>query len=246
MKRLTVVATAFAALCISAAGAAQLWEPDLSLPEVYKHLRYHEPPESNLQKACPKAGADRNRLLVPARDALTAMTNAAVEDGITLKAGSCFRSFQAQKEVFNCIGVTNGTGCNEHELISREDRATAVAPPGFSEHHTGYAIDFLPTGKDTQSAGCGPGVIRGKRVEDVCYLEAPFRHAPSGEWLANNAHRFGFEMSFPEGNKQGVTYEPWHFRYACGDGPVAVFKRAHERYGASARDLNCSWADTAR
>ena len=38
---------------------------------------------------------------------------------------------------------------------------------------------------------------------------------PEGAWLAENAWRFGFVMSYPRG-KEAVTcylYEPWHYRY---------------------------------
>jgi len=30
-------------------------------------------------------------------------------------------------------------------------------------------------------------------------------------WLARHAHRFGFAMTYPRGNRLGIAYEPWHW-----------------------------------
>jgi LAS superfamily LD-carboxypeptidase LdcB len=39
-----------------------------------------------------------------------------------------------------------------------------------------------------------------------------FDNTPAYGWLGANAHRFGFELSYPEGNDHYV-YEPWHWRF---------------------------------
>ncbi|MSP23503.1 MAG: D-alanyl-D-alanine carboxypeptidase family protein, partial [Dehalococcoidia bacterium] len=46
-------------------------------------------------------------------------------------------------------------------------------------------------------------------------LVESFAVSPSGRWLAANASRFGFAMSYPPGGEPitGYIYEPWHFRY---------------------------------
>lgn len=68
------------------------------------------------------------------------------------------------------------------------------ALPGHSEHQLGTAVDFggTPHDKTQKFAGTTPGI-----------------------WLAANAHRFGFAMSYPPGSEEitGYIYEPWHFRY---------------------------------
>ena len=40
-------------------------------------------------------------------------------------------------------------------------------------------------------------------------------NTPEGEWLANNAHKFGFILRYPADKVHitGIRYEPWHFRY---------------------------------
>jgi zinc D-Ala-D-Ala carboxypeptidase len=111
---------------------------------------------------------------------------------------SCFRSAKYQREVF-CRKVSDGFAV----------RARASAPPGYSEHATGYAVDF------------------GDRNNPQCNLSACFATTPVGAWLAANAGSYGFVMSFPEGNSQGVMYEPWHWRYQGSPAAQAVFAGAN-------------------
>ncbi|TYP80637.1 D-alanyl-D-alanine carboxypeptidase [Blastococcus xanthinilyticus] len=68
------------------------------------------------------------------------------------------------------------------------------ARPGFSEHQTGLAADL---------GGGG------------CHIESCFATTAEGQWVAANAHRFGFLVRYPDGS-QGITgykFEPWHVRY---------------------------------
>jgi zinc D-Ala-D-Ala carboxypeptidase len=111
---------------------------------------------------------------------------------------SCFRSAKYQREVF-CRKVSDGFAV----------RARASAPPGYSEHATGYVIDF------------------GDRNVPACNLNACFATTPVGQWLAANAGQYGFVLSFPEGNSQGVMYEPWHWRYQGTPAAQAIFAGAN-------------------
>jgi D-alanyl-D-alanine carboxypeptidase len=82
----------------------------------------------------------------------------------------------------------------QQNIYDGDDELTAR--PGFSEHQTGLAIDIGP-----ESGAC---------VLDVCFADTP-----EGQWLRDNAHRFGFILRYPA-DKQAVTgyqFEPWHFRY---------------------------------
>jgi len=69
-----------------------------------------------------------------------------------------------------------------------------VALPGWSEH--GYpkrqGMDFAP--------------------KTYCKMEE-FCRRKEYKWLLKNASRFGFYLSFPEDNKTGITFEPWHWHY---------------------------------
>lgn len=66
-------------------------------------------------------------------------------------------------------------------------------PPGFSEHHTGRALDI--------SFGDISGYPTIARYEE----------SPAFEWLCKNACRFGFSLSYPRENSAGIAYEPWHW-----------------------------------
>jgi D-alanyl-D-alanine carboxypeptidase len=69
-----------------------------------------------------------------------------------------------------------------------------IAKPGFSEHQTGLAADI---------GGGG------------CEIDPCFATTAQGQWVAENAYRYGFVIRYPDG-AEGVTgyrYEPWHVRY---------------------------------
>ena len=67
------------------------------------------------------------------------------------------------------------------------------APPGYSEHHTGCAVDIASREGDP--------------------LEESFEQTPAYEWLSTHATAFGFRMSSPRDNAEGYAYEPWHWFY---------------------------------
>ncbi|MEM7758056.1 MAG: D-alanyl-D-alanine carboxypeptidase family protein, partial [Cyanobacteria bacterium P01_A01_bin.40] len=65
----------------------------------------------------------------------------------------------------------------------------------YSEHHTGYAVDI------------------GDGNAPATHLETDFANTAAFRWLEQNALKYSFELSFPPDNKQGVSYEPWHWRF---------------------------------
>ncbi len=67
------------------------------------------------------------------------------------------------------------------------------AAPGYSEHHTGRAVDLT-------TPGTRP-------------LEEDFEATPAFEWLTGTAEDFGFRMSYPRNNRHGIAYEPWHWMW---------------------------------
>lgn len=157
----------------------------------------------------PDAAADLVRLLDDAKQV--------PEVAGRLKGISCYRTVAHQLAVF-CHPGRRGNACRDAVL-----RAHSVGPPGFSEHSTGYAIDFgiRPSG------AC--------RDVDACIAETA-----AGKWLLAHAPDYGFELSFPESNGQGVTWEPWHWRWVGTsiDEPGAararmVFARARTQFPAS-------------
>ncbi|MEY2665168.1 MAG: hypothetical protein RLZZ480_273 [Candidatus Parcubacteria bacterium] len=73
---------------------------------------------------------------------------------------------------------------------------TFSADQGYSEHQLGTTIDFT-------TKGLGGG-LHG------------FQNTPAYAWLQENAHKYGFVLSYPEGNSYYV-FEPWHWRFVGED-----------------------------
>lgn len=122
-----------------------------------------------------------------AQNAFDAMQEEALESEIDLTAFSTFRDFNRQKVLYEGYVAKDGE--------EKADRYSAR--PGFSEHQTGLAFDIGETGAEQHWAA------------------ASFGDTEAGKWVAENAHRFGFILRYPEGKEQltGYMHESWHFRY---------------------------------
>lgn len=130
----------------------------------------------------------RTFLLTPeTADAWRRLHGAAAGDGIALQIVSGYRSLEHQAGI---IRRKLEQGRDLDEILK------VLAPPGYSEHHSGTAIDV-------GSPGCLP-------------LDEQFETIPAFHWLSANARRFGFFLSFPRDNPFGYIYEPWHWRYLGG------------------------------
>lgn len=124
-------------------------------------------------------------LLTPAASQAWQLLKAtAWQDGISLFIASAFRSIDHQTKI---IQGKLDKGIAISEIL------TLLAPPGFSEHHTGRAIDIS--------------------TPDAPAVQTGFEQTPAFFWLTANANRFGFYLSYPKGNPQGYQYEPWHWCY---------------------------------
>jgi D-alanyl-D-alanine carboxypeptidase len=77
------------------------------------------------------------------------------------------------------------------------------APPGFSEHQLGTVVDF--------GSPELPEIVGQEDVEFHTY----FYKTSEGFWLADNAHKYGFTLSYPFEaiDITGFFWEPWHYRY---------------------------------
>lgn len=136
----------------------------------------------------------RKHLLVPdAARAWQAMKLAAGEDGIVLELVSAFRTIEDQTAIIREKLERN---------MPMEIILTLSAPPGYSEHHTGRAVDINTPGCEER--------------------EEPFEHTEAFRWLARHAHRFSFSLSYPRGNALGFSYEPWHWCYQSANTGAAA------------------------
>ena len=125
-------------------------------------------------------------LISAAARAWRSMKQAAAADGIELLPFSGFRSYGYQSYLIT------------HHLKkgrALSDILTQIAIPGFSEHHSGRAVDIHEPGRPT--------------------LEEEFEKTPAFRWLTANAQKFGFSLSYPRNNERGIVYEPWHWFYTA-------------------------------
>jgi zinc D-Ala-D-Ala carboxypeptidase len=156
--------------------------------------------EVNPDELAPITVDGQMQLHQAAAQAFKEMSAAAQADGVTLVPLSAYRSLQDQKELFFEV--------KKERVQTASERAGVSAPPGYSEHHTGYALDL------------GDGNV------PAVNLSAEFETTAAFKWLQENAPRFSFEISFPQDNPQGVTYEPWHWRYVGDSTSLETFYKA--------------------
>lgn len=119
------------------------------------------------------------------------------EQGFVLDAVSGYRSYARQKAIYN--RKIENTG-------SVEKAQRLVAPPGASEHQLGLAMDI------GRKSGSG--------------LNASFGKTKEGQWVADNAHRFGFIIRYKEewSGITGYAYEPWHIRYVGKEHAAELYR----------------------
>lgn len=125
-----------------------------------------------------------------AAEALENLIGQASQEGLSIFAVSGYRSYSRQKSIYQYNVNRYG-----------EEAANQVsAKPGESEHQTGLAMDV-----SCSSVGYG--------------LEESFASTKEGQWLKENAYRFGFIIRYPKEKEQitGYVYEPWHIRYVGED-----------------------------
>ena len=116
---------------------------------------------------------------IETKKALLKMAESAKKSGINLIIDSGFRSVWYQRVI---IRRRLEKGEEYKKLI------TFVAPPGYSEHHTGRAVDFVPS-------------------------EARFAYSKTYKWLKENAAEFGFFETYPEDTTGVTPWESWHWVY---------------------------------
>lgn len=134
------------------------------------------------------AGHDRYArplwLAEPAARAWRRMREAARADDVSLEAISGYRSHDYQLGIFR-RKLARGQTVEQILAVN--------AAPGFSEHHSGLAVDIGTPGEPP--------------------AEESFEATPAFAWLRGHAGDFGFVMSYPRYNPHGIVYEPWHWRF---------------------------------
>ena len=187
---------------VSAAPSASTKEPGES-----------EKPSENAEDRSPEIPSDPNNIKVLAnkKRPLEPLTYAP-KDLVHIGSGQSMRSEAAQafKELRNA-GAASGVNFhpvsgyrsyNQQAATYNHWRATygqqhadsVSAAPGTSEHQLGLAVDVS---------------------DGICNLRRCFATTNAGQWVARNAHKYGFVIRYPDGKTDvtGYWYEPWHLRY---------------------------------
>jgi len=151
-------------------------------PWLGKRLGTEDDPIPNNLSMIPRQYAfDSSKIFVTreTKTAFVAMVEHANKDGIYFKIKSGFRSYPYQRQLY-AARMAKG---RSFEQVGRN-----VAPPGFSQHMLGTAMDLAA---DT----------------------IPFAYSDAYKWLKANADDFGFEETYPESRKDGFSWEAWHWNY---------------------------------
>ena len=112
------------------------------------------------------------------------MYEEAKKDNVKIFIASPYRSYSDQNVLYTYYVNTDG----------KKNADTYSARPGFSEHHTGLAMDLIPEyGLDLDT----------------------FENSDGFKWMQENAYKFGFILRYPKDKEYitGYIYEPWHYRY---------------------------------
>ena len=158
---------------------------DLGIPDRYRSL-----PDVPLQieeVGLIEIGKDLSdrpqKLTEKAASAWFEMRGSAQKEGIELNVVSAFRSVERQTEIVR-QKLADG------KLL--DDILQVSAAPGFSEHHTGRALDLTTPGSEP--------------------LEECFEDTEAFAWLVDNAAHYNFSLSYPRNNGKFI-YEPWHWAF---------------------------------
>jgi len=126
--------------------------------------------------------------------------------GLRFVICSAYRTLDYQQQLYdNKVQRLMAQGMEETQ--AREEAGRVVAFSGCSEHHLGLAVDIVSQADQR--------------------LEESATRTPEYRWLAENCHRYGFIVRYPEGKSDltHIIYEPWHFRYVGKEHAAAITER---------------------
>ena len=156
----------------------------------------------NLVKLDSECSNGDNYLNSEAADAFVKMCKAAKKEGYYILANYTYRDFETQQAVWDQYLELYGQSYNDRY----------VTKPGFSEHHTGLAIDVKSTKSNI------------------------FKNSKEYTWMVENSYKYGFIHRYKESKESitGISSEAWHFRYVGVDIATYMYenKLSFEEYYA--------------
>lgn len=165
------------------AETVRILETEFAVPDPWKGRRVRVPRDTvaNLVPIPPELTLNGMEISLR-REALVQlerMAAAAGADGVRLLVDSGYRSAVYQRAIYE-----RRMGLGE----SFEDIVRHTAPPGYSRHALGLAVDFHPSASG-------------------------FQKSDAYRWLRRHARDYGFHEAYHRGNALGVVWEPWHWEY---------------------------------
>ena len=167
-------------------------------PRILGHLPYQEASKEELVFIEPHIWVHKDM-----SHSLLRMRQDAMKEGVNLVFLSGYRSIKLQEEIFYSVKSIR----NQNAL----ERARVSAPPGYSEHSTGFAIDI--------------GDANYRETD----FEVEFENTDAFRWLKVNAAKYHFKLSFNRNNRH-IDYEPWHWRYEGSIEALKVFETANREF----------------
>jgi len=163
--------------------------------KILGHFPYRETSLENLVEITPEILVHKKMY-----KSLLKMKDDAKKEGVYLVFLSGFRSIELQKEIFYSLKSIRSQVALE--------RARVSAPPGYSEHSTGFAIDI------------------GDALNRATDFEVEFENTSAYKWLERNAAKYHFKLSFDR-KQNSVDYEPWHWRYEGNIEALKIFEASN-------------------
>lgn len=154
-------------------------------------------PLDALEQIPPDFAHERSQifLLAQALTPLLDMVQQAAADGIELKVESAYRSKRYQNRIFQRM-LAKGR--------SFDDIIRYVAPPGYSQHMLGTAVDFYPS-------------------------NWKFADTEQYQWLIEHGAEFGFEQTYSRNNRFRMPWESWHWNYVGLQAPDDIEALAQQQ-----------------
>ena len=112
---------------------------------------------------------------------------------------------------------TQNTLKSAYKVTFGSNANTFSADQGYSEHQLGTTVDFTTTKLGANNL--------------------TFEKTPEYKWLTENAYKYGFILSYPEGNAYYI-FEPWHWRFVGKGLALRLYNEGKNFYDLSQRDIN--------
>ena len=133
-------------------------------------------------------------------DSLMKMISDGASEGYHMAVVEAYRTKDEQQALMD-EKVVSYISEGYPKIIAKQMAKSCVAVPGTSEHQLGIAVDINPNYEKS-----------GREVY---------------EWLAKNAHEYGFIYRYPEDkvNITGIQNEPWHYRYVGEQAATEIYEQ---------------------